>query len=198
MKHRYWTALVGLLLASLLAACGTVASPPATAPSLPAPPAAPAAEPAQPAAGLPVRLSIPAIAVDAAIEPVGQTPQGAMDVPRGYDSTGWYQYGPRPGEPGSAVITGHVDSPTAPAVFWDLRSVTPGVELLVETNDGVTHRFVVTEVTVYPREELPLDRIFERASGTYLNLITCDQDSPFDKTRREYGRLLVVYADAAP
>ncbi|MDP9370866.1 MAG: class F sortase, partial [Chloroflexota bacterium] len=101
---------------------------------------------AQPAAGLPVRLSIPAIAVAAAVEPVGQTPEGAMDVPRGYDSTGWYQYGPRPGAPGSAVITGHVDSPTAPAVFWDLRALTPGEAIVVESADGSRHRFVVTAV----------------------------------------------------
>jgi hypothetical protein len=75
----------------------------------------------EPAVGLPVRLRIPAIAVDAAVEHVGLTPDGAMDVPASYADVAWYTLGPKPGEPGNAAIAGHLDSPTARTAFWDLR-----------------------------------------------------------------------------
>src|SRR4051812_34701143 len=82
-------------------------------------------------AGQPVRVKIPIIGVDAAVEQVGKTPDGAMDVPHDYSETAWYNLGPRPGEPGNAVIDGHVDSTTGKAVFWDLRKLTRGDRIVV-------------------------------------------------------------------
>lgn len=55
----------------------------------------------------PVRLKIPKINIDAAIESVGLTPEGAMDVPKSHTNVAWFNLGPRPGEQGSAVINGH-------------------------------------------------------------------------------------------
>lgn len=197
-KRSHPLAPAALLLACLLGACGPAAAP------APAPPPAPAAGPAQQGeaagatrVGLPVRLTIPAIQVDAAIEQVGQTATGTMDVPQRFEDTGWYRFGPRPGEPGGAVITGHVDSKTAPAVFWLLHTLVPGDTIIVDADDGARRTFVVTEVTTYGREELPLDRIFESRTGTQLNLITCDRASAFDQARREYAGLTVVYAELA-
>ncbi len=223
-QHR--TALLVLLLAVLLGACSQTATPgPATStvaatsqpsPAAPPPPVTPTPSPVpgapaidrqlppRPAptatplsrAGLPLRLKIPALGIDAAIEEVGLTPEGAMDVPREYDNTAWYTLGPRPGEPGNAVIAGHVDSQTGPAVFWELRALTPGDEILVVGDDGVERLFVVTALEVYPRQEAPLRRIFGPATGTGLNLITCD--GVFDQQRQEYDQNLVVYAEYAP
>lgn len=153
---------------------------------------------ATPRVGLPVRLKIPAIAVDAAVEYVGKTPDGAMDAPQDYNNTAWYRLGPRPGEVGNAAIDGHVDSTTGPAVFWNLRTLQRGDAIIVTGDDGVERQFVVIVAETYARAEMPLERVFGPTAEVRLNLITCDATSAFDRTRGEYARNLVVYAEAAP
>ena len=149
-----------------------------------------------PRPGAPVRLKIPSIKVDAAVEHVGLTEDAAMDTPKDYANVAWYNLGPKPGEPGNAAISGHVDSKRGPAVFWDLRRLKPGDEVYVVGDDGVERRFVVTVLEFYKRPETPLRRIFGPALGAHLNLITCA--GVFDRGRQEYDSLLVVYADLAP
>jgi hypothetical protein len=207
--------IVGLICATCLpTAIGTgrasAAAPPATATppiTVAPPPAVPgrtfirrldAKPPVQTRVGQPVRIKIPVIAVDAAVEQVGKTPSGEMDVPHDYYATAWYQPGPRPGEPGNAVIDGHVDSTTGKAVFWDLRKLAHGDQIVVVGDDGVERRFTVTETGAYPHTDVPLDRVFGAAPGIHLNLITCDQTSIFDYNLRQYAGNLVVYADALP
>lgn len=136
------------------------------------------------------------IGVDAQVESVGLAADGAMDVPKNYDNVAWYNLGAKPGALGNAVIDGHVDSKTGPAVFWDLRKLRPGDEVLVLGSDGVERRFVVTALQVYKRDAAPLERIFGAAPGVHLNLITCD--GVFDRTRKEYDSNLIVYTDFAP
>jgi hypothetical protein len=151
-----------------------------------------------PRAGQPVRLKIPKIKVDAAIEYVGLAADGAMDVPKNYNNTAWYEPGPRPGDQGNAVIDGHVDSKTNKAVFWDLPKLQPGDEIFVVGDDGVERRFVVVDVESYKRADAPLDRIFGPTTDRHLNLITCDSTSTFDRTKGEYAANVVVYAELAP
>ncbi len=156
-----------------------------------------AGRPAAPRVGLPVRLKIPSIFVDAAVEQVAQTPDGAMDAPKDYNNTAWYLLGPRPGETGNAVIDGHVDSTTGKAIFWDLRKLLRGDAIIVVGSDGVERRFVVMGSESYIRDAVPLDRVFGPTTGTHLNLITCDATSTFDRTHGAYAGNLVVYAEAA-
>lgn len=158
---------------------------------------APAPVSAQPHIGQPVRLKIPAINVDAAVEEVGQTPDGAMDVPKDFNETAWYDLGARPGAPGNAVVDGHVDSTTGKAVFWDLRKLVSGDQIVVVGDDGVERPFVVTATEAYARTSVPLDRVFGPTTETHLNLITCDSSTAFDRTHGEYAGSLVVYARAA-
>jgi sortase family protein len=154
--------------------------------------------PPKPHIGQPLRLKIPAINVDAAVEQVGQTPDGAMDVPKDFNDTAWYDLGARPGEQGNAVVAGHVDSTTGKAVFWDLRKLASGDQIIVVGDDNVERQFVVTGSEAYGRADVPLDRIFGPTTETHLNLITCDSSSAFDRTKREYAGNLVVYAKVAP
>ena len=147
--------------------------------------------------GLPVRLKIPAINVDAAVEQVGLTPDGAMDAPKDYANTAWYMLGPRPGEVGNAAIDGHVDSTTGTAVFWDLPKLTPGDVIIVVGSDGVERRFRVTAVETYLRDAVPLARVFGPTTAVRLNLITCDARSAFDRARGTYAGNVVVYTEAA-
>ncbi|MDQ2784790.1 MAG: class F sortase [Chloroflexota bacterium] len=131
------------------------------------------------------------------MEDVGQTPDGAMDVPKDFNDTAWYDLGVRPGAPGNAVVDGHVDSTTGKAVFWDLRKLVSGDQIIVVGDDGVERPFVVTASEAYTRADVPLDRLFGPTAETHLNLITCDSSTAFDRTRGEYAGSLVVYARAA-
>ena len=151
---------------------------------------------AVPRAGQPVRIQIPSIKVDAAIEYVGLTPTGDMDVPKNYDNTAWYEPGARPGDVGNAAIAGHVDSKTGKAVFWDLAKLKAGDEIFVVGDDGVTRRFVVAALDSYGRRDAPLQQIFGPTSERHLNIITCDSTTPF--TNGQYAANVVVYTNYVP
>jgi len=179
---------------STAATPGTPSAPTPTAIPPTATPLPPTATPV-PRAGLPVRLKIPKIKVDADIEYVALAADGAMDVPKNYDNTAWYQLGPRPGEQGNAAIAGHVDSKTGKAVFWDLPKLKAGDEIFVVGDDGVERKFVVTAIESYKRTDAPLERIFGPTTNKHLNLITCDPDSGFNRATSEYGGNVVVYTE---
>jgi len=49
-----------------------------------------------------------------------------MAVPSVPSHVAWYSPGPAPGEPGDAVIDGHLDWTTGPAVFWNLGKLHAG------------------------------------------------------------------------
>jgi len=85
---------------------------------------------------VPVGLRIPKIQVTTSLEPLGRAPDGTVEVPNRSDLAGWYAPGPRPGDPGSAVILGHVDSDRGPAVFYRLGELRPGDQLTVSGADG--------------------------------------------------------------
>lgn len=132
-----------------------------------------------PAVASPVHITIPSVGIDASIESLGTTADGNMATPTQspWTATGWYNLGPRPGEPGSAVIDGHLDRPGgAPAVFWNLRNVQPGASVTVTDADGKVLQFRVLRIMSYPPTQAPLQDIFGNTSGTFLNLITCAGD----------------------
>lgn len=143
--------------------------------------------------GAPTRLAIPAIGVDAPVNPVGLLSDGSMEVPGDVASIGWYEPGILPGASGSAVLAGHVDSrEQGRGAFFDLRLVDPGDAITVEHDDGGTTTWEVTERRSYPKDVLPIDDIFTRFSETRLVLITCG--GAFDRDTRHYTQNVVVYA----
>jgi sortase (surface protein transpeptidase) len=139
----------------------------------------------------PSTLSIPRIGVRAPIVGVGRKASGAMQTPDP-DQVGWYRFGPRPGEPGPAVLVGHVDTKTAPAVFHRLRQLRPGDEILVGQPDGTTTRFLVGRLEQHPKTALPTNRIWTKANRPLLRLITCA--GSYDHATRHYRDNLIVYA----
>ena len=157
------------------------------------PPPVPTAAPE--AAGLPVRLQIDTrtVKVDAAVEEVGHTDKGTMGVPKAWENVAWFKLGTRPGQPGNAVIAGHLDSKTGPAVFWRLGELKPGEVVSVVNDQGETTRFEVKKTAVYETEEAPLQEVFGPSDAARLNLITCD--GAFDQETRTYDRRLVVYTE---
>jgi len=142
----------------------------------------------------PLRLLIPAIGVNAFIEKVGVTPDGDLAVPaqNPWEDVGWYGSGPSPGEPGSAVIDGHLDRPGGyPAVFWNLRNLQVGNVVTVINTHGKAFHFHVTSIVFYSPPDAPIQQIFANNSGTYLNLITCAGD--WIPSQHQTTLRLVVY-----
>ena len=179
---------------------------PDSAPESPATRAAemtdPAETPATPAAvpkityGLPVRLVIPKIGVDAAVEKVGLTSSRDMASPSRADTVGWYKFGPRPGNKGSAVIDGHSGyADDREAAFDDLPKLKVGDKLLVKDATGKRLVFVVRRKVLYARNANAAE-VFGSTKHRRLNLITCT--GSFDVAAGTHSKRLVVFAELEP
>jgi Sortase domain len=151
--------------------------------------AAPKATPV--ARSLPTALSIPAIGLKVPLSQLGLNPGGTVQVPTNFQEPGWYRYGPSPGQLGSAVILGHVDSYQGPAVFFRLRTLRPGDQVVVALADGVTAHFVVRRVTMYSKSQFPTVLVYGSHGYSGLQLVTCG--GVFDTKTRHYLSNVVVY-----
>lgn len=146
-----------------------------------------------PSAGLPVRLKIPAIGIDAAVTHAGLTSEGMMSTPKDPESVVWLAVGTIPGEEGSAVMAGHFGFKDTPAVFDTLHTLQPGDTLATEDADGMTTTFVVRAVRLYGQNEDTSDVFGSNDGKAHLNLITCE--GAWDTLRESYSGRLVVFTD---
>jgi hypothetical protein len=146
---------------------------------------------------VPVRITAPELGMDARIDPVGVEPDGSMTLPDDVDRVGWYRFGPVPGEPGSAVIAGHVDDvDQGLGVLAPLRGAEVGDELAVTDADGTTTRWRVVARDLIRKRALPLEELFRRDGPPRLTLITCG--GPFLAEYLSYRDNVVVVAEPAP
>lgn len=144
--------------------------------------------------GLPLRLKIPKIKVDAAVDHIGLTPDGAMGVPTIPRNVAWFDLGPRPGEVGSAAIAGHVNWYNgAKAVFVNLSKLKKGDKIIITDDRGVTTTFVVRRLRTYNYNEDAPDVFSSEDGKAHLNLITCI--GVWNKKLKSYSKRLVVFAD---
>jgi sortase (surface protein transpeptidase) len=141
----------------------------------------------------PVRLWIPAIGVDAPVDPLTVDVNGVLPPPSTNDRTGWWRDGPEPGERGPAVIVGHVDSYKGPAVFFRLKDLHSGDQILLDRADGTTVRFVTDLVEQQSKDDFPTQAVYGHTADPQLRLITCGGD--FDHKDRRYLDNVIVYAD---
>lgn len=141
--------------------------------------------------GIPKKLTIPAIDIDAQIEQVGLTKKGAMQNPSSWFTVGWYKLGARPGSMGSAVIAGHLDSDTGPAVFWDIEKLQPGDTITVTDDGGNEWNYTVDRLESYPLKEVPMQELFGPTEKTQLVLVTCEGEWI---EQQGYDERLVVFA----
>lgn len=184
----------GLVLAlTLCGGSGYAGAPPAAAPA-PVPPPAGAAAVAPLPRSEPVALEVPAIGLRTdGLVGLGLRPDGEIEVPRDYGRVGWYTHGPAPGQVGAAVLGGHVDSGTAPAVFHRLAGLRPGDTAAVDRADGSTALFTVYAVHRYPKADFPTDLVYGPTGGrAELRLITCGGE--FDHAAGSYRDNTVVFA----
>jgi hypothetical protein len=123
----------------------------------------------------PTRITIPSIDVRAQILEVGRAGDGSIAAPDAdpVRATGWFHLGPSPGELGTAVIVGHIDTRDQPAVFARLSQLTAGATIEVRRNDLQTVTFTVDSLESHPKASFPADKVFEPADKPRLALVTC-------------------------
>jgi len=170
-----------------------------------------APQPAQSAAGvtgsargpwlarsLPVSVLIPSIGVQSKLLHLGLNADGTVQVPSlqtSSDEAAWYKYSATPGQIGSSVIEGHVDSHQGPAVFFRLGALRPGDTIDVTLADGITAIFRVTGVREYAKSRFPAKTIYGASDYAALRLITCG--GVFDYATGHYLSSTVVFASLA-
>jgi sortase (surface protein transpeptidase) len=145
---------------------------------------------------LPVSVEIPAIGVHSVLLHLGVKRDGTMQVPplqRSPSAAAWYKYSVTPGQIGTSVIEGHVDSDQGPAVFYRLGALRPGDLVNVRLADGITAIFRVTGVRQYPKSRFPAKTVYRDATRfAALRLITCG--GAFDYATSQYLSSTVVFA----
>ncbi|GAA2409482.1 MULTISPECIES: class F sortase [Streptomyces] len=174
-------------------------SPPAAGTPIPAGPPPdvrlpPAARPL--ADALPQRVEIPALGVRAPVVARGLDAHGAVDPPpyRQAAAVGWYAAGPAPGAEGAALMVGHTDTETRPAVFHRLAALRPGARVRVLLAGGRVAEFTVDDVRTVERDQFDAGWVYgpHRPGRAELRLITCA--GTFDRATRTYSANLVVSA----
>ena len=125
----------------------------------------------------PVSVEMPAVGIDADVLAVGTAEDGQMELPEDPNVVGWYRYGPTAGAgAGSIVLAAHVDSRRyGIGQLARLTEAAIGDEIEVRTS-GDVHTYIVTDVQVIPKAELPTAEVFSRDGAERLLLITCAGD----------------------
>ncbi|MFF4709219.1 class F sortase [Streptomyces sp. NPDC001288] len=142
----------------------------------------------------PTRLLIPKIAVDAPFTTLTLAATGQLQPPPAADTNlvGWYAEGPAPGEAGTAIIAGHVDTKVSAAVFARLDELEPGDGFSVFRADGTKADFVVDSADTFAKDDFPSERVYADTSRPEVRLITCAGD--YDHDVKDYTENLVVFA----
>lgn len=186
-------ALLTLVVAA--AGCGLPTGAGAAPPTLAAPAPAVAAESPEP-----THLRIPRLGISTGLTGLGLDPDGSIQEPpvTRPAEVGWYRLGVRPGDPGPAVILGHVSGRPAgaphaiPGVFAHLDQLRPGDEILVDRETSGPARFVVYAVATVPKDRFPTERVYGDTSGPELRLITCG--GRFRTDVRSYDSNVLIFA----
>jgi LPXTG-site transpeptidase (sortase) family protein len=146
------------------------------------------------ARSVPVSIRIPGIGVNAPVMKVGKEADGSVQVPPldDHNLTGWYQYGPTPGQKGDSVILGHVDSLTGISVFYYLKNLQAGDKVYVTLADGKVATFAVDGLQKVAKDAFPTASVYGKSNSPDLRLITCG--GTFDAATGHYLYNIIVYA----
>jgi len=146
------------------------------------------------AASAPVRIEIPVLNVDAPVMQLGNGPGAAIQVPPldNHNLAGWYDHSVMPGQDGTSVILGHVDTYAGVSVFFYIKTLAPGDLIKIVRADGSTAVFSVDGVRRVAKATFPASGVFANTPYPELRLITCG--GPFDAATRQYLDNIVVYS----
>lgn len=161
---------------------------PSTLPRSPAPPR-PSALPRSRA----TRLVISYLDVDAPVTGLRLDKDRRLTAPPDDDPNlvGWYGDGPSPGQQGTAVAVGHLDTDTGSAVFAGLTELRRGRLVEVRRADGRTAVYAVDAVKEYEKDRFPNREVYSPRGRPELRLITCG--GTYDR-RTGYSGNVVVFA----
>jgi len=139
------------------------------------------------------RIVIPYIGVDADLMDLGLDSERRLTTPPEDkpELAGWYTDGPSPGEPGTAVAVGHLDTNTGPAVFGGLGELKRGKRVEVRRADGRTAVYTVDAIKSYEKDKFPNRLVYGTRDRPELRLITCGGN--YDR-RTGYSGNVVVFA----
>jgi sortase (surface protein transpeptidase) len=140
----------------------------------------------------PVTLTIPALSIHIAVGTLGLQADDQVMVPTSTHVVGWYDDGPTPGQVGSAVILGHVDSYVGPGTFYYLKDMKAGNSILVTLADGTSEHFIVTDVVQYSKAAFPDQLVYGSHGTRSLQLVTCG--GTFDHETGHYESNIVVFS----
>ncbi|UNO43751.1 class F sortase [Streptomyces sp. MST-110588] len=137
------------------------------------------------------RVAIPSAEVSAPLVPVGLDKDGWIQAPPADDPNlaGWYADAPSPGETGTSVIVGHVDTATGPAVFYRLGTLNTGQTIRVTRQDGRTVAFEVYKVRTFDKDRFPAAQVYGNTGRPELRVLTCG--GPYSKTTGYRGNVVV-------
>ncbi|WP_245568448.1 class F sortase [Nocardia concava] len=139
----------------------------------------------------PRTLMIPKLGLTTPLDVIGLKSDGTVDDPATFTRPSWYRPGAAPGDRGSAVILGHVDSYRGPAVFFRLGELTAGDLVEVARTDGSTLRFQVDHTTTVSKDDFPNQQVYGDHGDAELQLVTCG--GSFDTATRSYRSNVIVY-----
>jgi sortase (surface protein transpeptidase) len=125
---------------------------------------------------------------------LGLNGDGTVQVPPlgNHNLAGWYQGSAAPGQDGSSVILGHVDSYTGASVFYDIKDLVQGDQIDIVRADGTVAAFAVDGVQAVPKALFPASAVYGNVPYPALRLVTCG--GPFDPASGHYADNIVVYA----
>ena len=139
----------------------------------------------------PIHLSIPALHMSVGVSQLGLNRDGSPAVPTNFQLPGWYKFGPSPGQRGSAVILGHVDSYRGRAVFYSLVNLRPGNRIFVTLANGRKVQFAVIGLRMYTKRQFPIRLVYGPRTYSALQLVTCG--GVFDHRTGHYLSNIVVF-----
>ena len=143
------------------------------------------------ARSLPIHLAIPKIGVSAHLSVLGLNAKGTVNVPTNFDVPGWYRGDRSPGQRGSAVILGHVDSTNGPAIFYKLDKLGLGDRVDVTLRNGKKLVFAVIGIRMYEKTNFPDKLVYGARDYPALQLVTCG--GIFDPSTGHYLSNIVVF-----
>ncbi|WP_433786144.1 class F sortase [Actinomycetospora sp. CA-101289] len=146
------------------------------------------------AASAPTRVTVPAISASSTLVPTGIEPDGQLQVPPVETpmQAAWYDRSPTPGAAGPAIVLGHVNGGGKPGIFFNLKKVEVGQEVLIDRADGQTAIFTVYHVDVVPKDKFPTAAVYNDTSEAELRLVTCG--GAFDRSAGSYEANVLVFA----
>lgn len=142
------------------------------------------------------QLLVPQASLYASIVKVGLTPGGAMGAPDNPEVIGWFREGPRPGDFGNVLLTGHLDytdvyGDKGVGVCYRLRDVEIGSQIYVrDAERNLVYVYQVEERATVDPLDPSVNRYLSQGPGALLTLITCD--GRFDSETNDYSQRLVL------